>query len=153
MPKKIYRYCPNPEGTEETTGKIVNYSMQALENNTVFMQTPIKFDDAYDSDLHMDYAGYEHFRLLEYCRRCGISTDTTQLTQDMKDALVHFLYSYITQNGTFEKIFVRVPDLEIERLANQWFVSQLTVALQKTSDIEKALAYTLQTEYNQYMLQ
>ena len=49
MPKKLYKYFPNT--IEEKTK--ANYSIQALRDNTVYMQTPNNFDDVYDSDINI----------------------------------------------------------------------------------------------------
>lgn len=68
MPLKLYKYFPNL--SDHATG--VNYSLQALKNNTVFMQSPSNFDDVYDSDISLDYLQYEKLRLMEYCLRCEI---------------------------------------------------------------------------------
>lgn len=72
MPLRLYRYYPNTKFQDKETGKKVNYSIQSLENNTVFLQTPTEYDDVYDFDINIDYPEYEHLRLIEYCRRCGI---------------------------------------------------------------------------------
>ena len=70
MPMKLYKYFSNK--AEETDGKKRNYSIEALKNNTVFMQAPSQFDDVYDSDINLDGAEYEKLRLSEYCRRCEL---------------------------------------------------------------------------------
>lgn len=67
-PLKLYKYFPNV--LIEKDGKKVNYSVQALKNNTVFMQEPKEFDDPYDSDISLDYFTYERQRLIEFCNRC-----------------------------------------------------------------------------------
>ena len=64
MPMKLQKYFPNL--STEKDGEKVNYSIQALENNTVFMQTPSEFDDVYDSDINFDFNEYEYLRLSEY---------------------------------------------------------------------------------------
>lgn len=77
MPLKLYKYFPNrltelvdkktgKPIIDETTGdkKNVNYSIQALRDNTVFMQSPSLFDDVYDSDISLNYSEYERARLL-----------------------------------------------------------------------------------------
>lgn len=69
MPPKLYKYFPNrsielineKSGTlfmDESIGEIktVNYSIQSLTYNTVFMQSPSLFDDVYDSDISLDYS-------------------------------------------------------------------------------------------------
>lgn len=42
VPLKLYKYFPN-KVTEEN-GKLVNYSIQALKNNTVYLQSPTQFE-------------------------------------------------------------------------------------------------------------
>ena len=66
MPPRLYRYYPNKKGEDKETGEEINYSIQALENNTVFLQSPTAYDDIYDSDINIDYPEYEHLRLIEY---------------------------------------------------------------------------------------
>lgn len=65
MPLHLYRYYPNTITKDKETGKEVNYSTQASENNTVFLQTPTAYDNVYDSDINIDYSEYEHLRLIE----------------------------------------------------------------------------------------
>ena len=78
VPQRLYRYYPDTEYLN-TSGETVNYSLQALENNTVFLQTPTEFDDVYDSDINIDFIEYERLRLIEYCYRCGLDIDKNQL--------------------------------------------------------------------------
>lgn len=47
MPLKLYKYFPNKEIIDKDGSKI-NYSLLALRNNTVYMQSPSLFDDVYD---------------------------------------------------------------------------------------------------------
>ncbi len=96
MPLHLYRYYPNTITKDKETGKEVNYSTQALENNTVFLQTPTAYDDVYDSDINIDYAEYEHLRLIEYCKRCGIEVDNKRSTQEIGDIFVKTLWKYYT---------------------------------------------------------
>ena len=74
MPVKLYKYFPNKEISLEN-GEVHNYSIEALKNNTVYMQSPNNFDDIYDSDIFVDYTVYEKLRLIEYCKRCKSNVD------------------------------------------------------------------------------
>ena len=87
MPLKLYKYFPNVIKKEED-GHEVNYSIQALKNNTVFMQAPCEFDDVYDSDISIDYLEYQRLRLIEYCRRCKIEIGETLSIQEVGDVLI-----------------------------------------------------------------
>lgn len=151
MPLRLYRYYPNTVRQEEITGKNVNYSIQALENNTVFLQTPTEFDDVYDSDIYIEYSEYEHLRLIEYCHRCGLSVDVNQSTQEIGDVLITNLYEYYIKNGNLDNIFTKIPDSEIEKLANKRFVLMFNKGLELTNDFGKVVSYVLQNEHQDYV--
>ena len=136
MPSRLYKYYPDVASNEKTTGETVNYSLQALENNTVFLQTPTEFDDVYDSDIHIDYLEYEHLRLTEYCHRCGLNIDANQSTQDI---------------GNLENVFTQIHNSKIQELSNKWFVLAVINELYKTFDFGKATASVLQIEYRDYI--
>lgn len=151
MPLRLYRYYPNIESNDKTTGKPLNYSLQALENNTVFLQTPTEFDDVYDSDIHIDYSEFEHLRLIEYCHRCGFNIDTNQSTQYIGNVLVKVLYEHYNVNKNLKSVFTKIPDSEIEKLSNEWFTLKVVNELNTTHDFGKAISSTLQAEYRDYI--
>lgn len=151
MPIQLYRYYPNIEVEDKITGEMINYSIQALENNTVFLQTPTEFDDIYDSDIHIDYTEYEHLRLIEYCGRCGLDIGVNQSTQDIGNILASTLYEYYSANGNLKNVFTKTASSEIEELSNKWFALEVEIELHKTSDFGKAVATALQTEYHNYI--
>ena len=64
MPLKLYKYFSNKECM--VNGRPINYSTQALQNNTVYMQTPTEFDDVYDSEISVDYLEYEKLENINY---------------------------------------------------------------------------------------
>ncbi|MDY4172526.1 MAG: DUF2971 domain-containing protein [Evtepia sp.] len=152
MPPRFYRYYPNTEITEKETGKIINYSIQALENNTVFLQTPTAFDDPYDSGINIDYSEYEHLRLIEYCKRCGIEVDAKQSTQEIGNTFVKILWEYYTANGNLDHVLKKEPDSKIEQLANQWFALKIINELYRTNDFGLAVVKALQDEYMDYIV-
>ena len=151
MPLRLYRYYPNKKVKDKETGEEINYSHQALENNTVFLQSPTEYDDVYDSDINIDYPEYEHLRLIEYCRRCGIEVKMEQPTQEIGDILVKTLWKYYTTNGNFDNVFTKTPNSEIEQLANQIFKQKIIIELCNTHDFGLALLKTVQDEYTDYI--
>ena len=118
MPTHLYRYFPDTEKRVEGTDESVNYSILGLKNNTVFLQSPTEFDDVYDSDISISYDEYEHLRLIEYCRRCGIETEDLKDTQSIGNLLVKKLYECFTENKPLEDVFI-VSESEEEKLANK----------------------------------
>lgn len=67
MPRYLYKYYSNI--LDEKTG--INYSLVALENNTVYLQSPDKFDDIYDCSIVFDEQEYSFIRLRYYANHCG----------------------------------------------------------------------------------
>jgi len=127
MPLRLYRYYPNKKVKDKETGEEINYSVHALKNNTVFLQSPTAYDDIYDSDIYIDYPEYEHLRLIEYCRRCGVEVKMEQPTQEIGDVLLKVLCEYYAVNRNFDNIFSKAPDSEIERLSNQIFAQKMLI--------------------------
>lgn len=132
MPLRLYRYDPNLETQDKETRKEVHYSVQALENNTVFLQTPSAYNDVYDSDVNIDFPEYERLCLIEYCRRCGIETNAELTTLQIGNIFVKVLWDYYTANGNLDKVFV------FEN--NVWNIDkeQILFMLQKEVKKEKA---------------
>ena len=151
MPLRLYRYYPNKKVKDKETGEEINYSVYALENNTVFLQSPTAYDDVYDSDIYIDYPEYEHLRLIEYCSRCGVDVKMEQTTQEIGDILLKILCEYYAVNQNFDNIFTKTPDSEIERLSNQIFSQKILIELFNTHDFGLALLKTLQDEYADYI--
>ncbi len=68
MPQSLYKYFPNT--TDSDSGR--NYSQEALENNTVFLQHPSKFDDPYDCTILVDEQEFARHRIAYYAQLCGL---------------------------------------------------------------------------------
>ena len=58
VPIKLYKYFPNISDKENN----INFSLQALENNTVFLQNPYNFDDTFDSNISLDLQKFIKYR-------------------------------------------------------------------------------------------
>jgi hypothetical protein len=145
MPGKLYKYFSNLPTTltdpvsgkpilDEKTGKpkTINYSKEALKNNTVFLQSPSLFDDVYDSDISLDFQTYEKIRLLEYCKRCQLSVNASMSTQELGDALVHAVSERFDPAIGQASLFTKKPDTLIEKKSNELFVLQLQIELSRT---------------------
>lgn len=149
MPLKLYKYFPNVIKKEED-GKEVNYSIQALKNNTIFMQAPCEFDDVYDSDISIDYYEYVRLRLIEYCNRCQIVIKETFSTQEIGDAFVQALVTKLNSTGDIHSIFTKEPDSEIEKLSNENFILSLALELNNQNDVGQAVAKIMYSDYKEY---
>ena len=150
MPLKLYRYYPNKDIIKDK--QEINYSIQALKNNTVYLQTPLEFDDVYDSEVNIEFYEYEHYRLIEYCKRCGIVVDERKSTKEIEDILVRKLWDYYVENGNLDNVFAEKSESEMEKLANKVFSLKVCNELRKTNDFGIAVAKVLSDEYSEYIL-
>ena len=149
MPLKLYKYFPDV-ANQISDRESVNYSIQALERNTVFMQTPSEFDDIYDSDIHIELSDYERLRLIEYCHRCGIETNENISAKAAGDLLLKRLYDEGYSVDRFRKAFENAYGSELIKLSNELFCLRLYQKLQETGDLGKALAELIKIEYDLY---
>ena len=147
MPMKLYKYFPNVSKT--VNHKRVNFSIQALKNNTVFMQTPSEFDDVYDSDIHIECEDHVRLRLKEYCDRCLIETKPDSSAQEMFEALLHRAFDLYQSDGSLDRLFLKEPSSETERLSNEVFRNRLLVKAYDGPDWASALSNALLEEYNE----
>ena len=164
MPLKLYKYFPNrltelvdkktgKPIVDETTGdkKTVNYSIQALRDNTVFMQSPSLFDDVYDSDISLNYSEYERARLLEYCIRCEIDVKETMETPELANALMQTIADMINSTGNIDSLFKSAPATKNEDLSNQCFLLELKNQLYKGKDLGESLRNAIVSDFNRYL--
>ena len=164
MPLKLYKYFPNrltelvdkktgKPIVDETTGdkKTVNYSIQALRDNTVFMQSPSLFDDVYDSDISLNYSEYERARLLEYCIRCEIDVKEAMETPELANALMQTIADMINSTGNIDSLFKSAPATKNEDLSNQCFLLELKNQLYKGKDLGESLRNAIVSDFNRYL--
>ena len=146
VPLKLYKYFPNK--VTAANGNLVNYSIQALKNNTVYLQSPTQFDDCYDSDISIDFPVYERMALIEYCRRCGISINSELSTNEVGKQFLGAIIKSLNEHHNYENIFTVKPKTEIEKLENEIFCKSLLLEMQKTIDLGQAVSRIISKEYS-----
>lgn len=106
MPGKLYKYYPN------TVSREVNRSIQALENNTVYLQEVRKFDDNYDCTLSINEEEFARRRIAYYAEICGMKTETQWNYEKCAFEFSLFLYSEMKKGRELENIFCVAPSTE-----------------------------------------
>lgn len=163
MPLKLYKYFPN-QPTElideqsgkpiidEKTGKakIINYSIQSLKDNTVFMQSPSLFDDVYDSDISLNYNEYEKIKLLEYCNYCELDVCESMSTQELGNILLETIGKSFNTHHDFNSIFKKKPLSEREELSNENFILNLQLEFSKDRNWGTLIARVIISEFKEY---
>ena len=163
MPLKLYKYFPNklynlkdhePNKIimDELTGKSkeINYSLQALQQNTVFMQSPSEFDDIYDSDISLNYKEYEKLRLTYYCNRCEVNIDHTMTTQEIGNSLVQYIWESYNSNRNFNFLIRKKFSSEKEKLSDEVFLLKLEQSIIKDKNWGIALSNVISSDFQEY---
>lgn len=143
VPNKLYRFYPN------ISKQGVNHSIQALENNTVYMQSPFNFDDIFDSDITIDYYLYIKQRLIEYAKRMGIKILIECDIKEIMNIVVKRISSLSDQNQ-LKLLFNKKGD-NIFELENELFVKSFQLNYLKSKNIELSILETLNQKYNSYV--
>lgn len=99
IPNKLYKYFPN----KIIDGK--NYSVEALENNTVFLQEIKKFDDSYDCTLSINEEEFARIRIEHYANICGMQIDEEWDYNKCAHEFSIFLFNKIHAGIELEQIF------------------------------------------------
>ncbi len=149
MPPKLYEYFPNR--IIEKEGKQENYSIQALRDNTVYLSSPVEFDDVYDSDVNLELAEYERYRLKHYCELCGLDYEGRDNSQEMGDALIRKLFDTVREKGDLKQALVKEADSELEKASNDLFIQKMLVELTNGNDFGKALSNVIASDYSDFV--
>ncbi len=151
IPLKLYKYFPNKYNGD------INYSLEALKNNTVYLQDPHNFDDVYDSTLNIDLIEYEKFRLIEYCKLCNIITNKNQKIEEIGNLFIVHLCNSFNDKKNFDYIFCKSDLSEMEKMSCKLFSTRLSniyldkLCNKKKFNIAEAVREVIHKEYIERM--
>lgn len=100
-PLKLFKYFPNIYNLENR-----NYSLEALQNNTVHLQNPLLFDDPYDSTLLIEPNIFAVKRIRYYAEICKINLNAQWDYFRILFELASYLYSLIDSGKNLEDVFL-----------------------------------------------
>ena len=151
MPKKLYKYFPDSCTTQD--GKEINYSREALVNNTVYLQSPEKFDDPYDSSIVVDEMEFQRQRLLHYLDICKIEHDAFADNSTLMFELAQGIYSRSMEGTSYEELYAISPALEeLDSLRRENFALSLANKLLKyQTDVDAWQHALYDTLYNEFI--
>ncbi len=148
MPRKLYKFFPNTISKSSGT----NHSLEALKNNTVFLQSPILFDDPYDSTLYLDEQEFHVIRVRYYANLCGFRyEDSWDISRIVYEFSV-FLYPFLKSQSELEKVFqIKGNPNDLVDMTHQVFVLSLLNEIIRNLDsptaIQNAFYQALHNEY------
>lgn len=154
MPMKLYKYFPNvakEEKTENGNTTQINYSLQALKSNCVYLNSPDQFDDPYDSDIYVPWEEYSFLRLKQYANWGGCDANAITRVEDAGYALSQKMYSALTNGKDIESIFSTDERQDGEKLSISLFCLRVKNELGSKHDWHESIAQALRIEYSEFV--
>lgn len=154
MPKRLYKYFPNMrKEVRGDSGEVtsVNYSLDALKSNCVYLNCPDQFDDVYDSDINIPWEEYSLFRLKKYAAWGGCNTNAIHKIEEIGYVLAQKMYSALSSGQDIESIFSLEEHPEEERMSILIFCQEVKSELVARQDWHAAIAQTLHNEYSKLL--
>ena len=146
LPSKLYKYFPNRWIVDQNVPR--NYSLEALIKNTVFLQHPSKFDDIFDSRMHVDRDLYKS-SLIRYLCNFFLKASYKEYSTN-KDALIEYLKNYdenLLEIGNEIEIDDSIEILDQQYLLN--FFYSIEYFIRNGLSCDDALEKFLEEKYNQ----
>ena len=154
MPPRLYKYFPNVEKeAKKDNGEIdhVNYSLQALKSNCVYLNSPDQFDDVYDSDIYVPLEEYLFSRLKKYAEWGECNIESCQRIEDIGYVLSQKMYSALSSEKDIESVFPLDKRSEGESLSVSSFCLRVKIGLTKGLNWNEAIAQAMQVEYSGFV--
>ncbi len=138
MPRHLFKYYPNKPKYPDSGN--INYSIEALENNTVYVQTPNKFDDPYDCNLYVENQEFALGRIRYWAQLCGIKFELDWDYSKIAYELSIYIYRHLVSGNPIETIFRTEDDSGIIKLHKEYFLNVLELELRSSSANENSYA-------------
>ena len=115
--RSLFKYYPNTKKYVSREKKYRNYSFEALQNGTVFLQDAKNFDDCFDCAVDLDWDKFLENRLSNYCICFDVDISSSKETQYMIYSLSMKLYEYGMIDKALQAIHssLNVPSLWLKR--------------------------------------
>ena len=142
MPTKLYRYYSMKN----------EYGIQALENNTVYLQNPENFDDVFDSESCFNYSDFLYLRLKKYCELFGVETHNLSVEQ-LESAFLIRLNEYYNANGNFNEIISKIDKsniIDYDMILLYLFINSLVKNIIK-GETNIVVSKAIREEYSSHM--
>ncbi len=126
MPPKLYKYFPNIISPD--TG--INYSQEALINNTVYLQNPALFDDPYDCTILANEQDFYIKRITYYAKRCGINVQPEWDYNEIVYKLSVYLYEGSQKGKSLDELFlVDSENDKMSQLRLKVFIQKIVIGM------------------------
>lgn len=146
--KSLFRYYPNTTKYIDELQGYINYSFEALKNNTIFLQDAKNFDDCFDCAVDLDYEKFLFNRLCKYCDYFKIQTNQKKEINKLIYDLSCKFYEWRTIEKTLNDI--EHYDGEVRNLYIEVFIRKVFINVIEKQDWNIAILNAIKEEYDDF---
>ncbi len=145
--KSLFKYYPNTTKYIKKDKKRRNYSFEALQNNTIFLQDAENFDDCFDCAVDLDWNKFLFARAIKYCNYFCVNAES-----DNVNDIVYALSTKLYELGTIEKCIDAISSLsdEVQRLHVEVFIREVFIKIFSGEQWMPAIFSTVHEEYKDF---
>ena len=144
----IFRYYPNTKKYVKEEKKYRNFSLEALKNNTIYLQDAKNFDDCFDCAVDLEWDKFLFERVKTYCTYFKANSASDNIG-DMVYALALKLFEF----DTAEKCIEYIPAIEdkVQKLHFEVFIRDVfNKGLNQKEYRMHAIFSSIQKEYEEF---
>lgn len=129
MRTSLFKYYPNNIKTIDGVER--NFSKEALINNTVFLSSPLKFDDPYDCNIYVDSKEFALQRAKYYSSLCGIVVKQEWNYADVLRKLAEYVFNHVVSSGKVSSLFDLDTSNDLVCANQKYFIISLECEMSK----------------------
>lgn len=139
---RLVKYFPN---TTNVDGE--NYSIEALLNNTVYLNDAVRFDDCFDCAVDLEWTSFYEKRIKKYCQYFNVEYTNVEL-EDLPYRIALKLYEYGTVQNAIDNIDKSLD--EVQKLNIMNLINKAFIAGQEASGWVFAIVEYIKDEYRRF---
>ena len=145
--KSLFKYYPNTTKYVEEEKKERNYSFEALENNTIFLQDAENFDDCFDCAVDLDWNNFLSLRVNKYCEYFDVDVKSNNIND-----IVYALSLRLYELGSIEKCIQAISFIqdEVQRLHIEIFITEVFIKVLSNEQWMPAIYSSIQKEHDKF---
>ena len=143
----IFRYYPNTKKYVKEEKKYRNFSLEALKNNTIYLQDAKNFDDCFDCAVDLEWDKFLLERVRAYCEYFKVD-----IKSDNINDIVYALSLRLYELGSIEKCIETISFVqdEIQKKCIELFIKEVFIKVLSNEQWMPAIFSFIQKEYEEF---
>ncbi len=145
--KNLFKYYSNKREYNTEDKKYRNYSIEALKNNTIYLQDAKNFDDCFDCAVDLEWDKFLFERARAYCEYFKVDIKSDNINE-----IVYALSLRLNELGTIEKCIETISFIhdEIQKACIEIFIKEVFIRVLSNEQWMPAIFSSIQKEYEEF---